>query len=76
MQLNWAKDGLTFRVPLHLRIEVIKYLKTQGYKWGQGEAGYGLYSSTWDRQLEDAGDFNTSLAVEVQRFLNGIPNDS
>lgn len=44
-------DGLLARFARTEGNQAIKMLRAQGFKYGQGDAGFGLYSPTWDRQL-------------------------
>ena len=56
---TYSRDGLLFFLPIDRAEAAIKKLRQKGYKRGNGEVGYGLYSPTWDRQMAEKGDIKT-----------------
>lgn len=80
-KVHWAKDGLLFFLPMEQAKIAILQLRKQGFKLGNGDCGYGLYSSTWDRQIAEADNikindkyvdgysFNPSILIYLKGFI-------
>lgn len=53
----WSKDGLLVFIAEAAGKQCIKELrKKHGFKYGEGSAGRGLYSPSWDRQMGEWTD--------------------
>jgi len=67
--LRMMRDGLLVWCSREEGKELVQKLRAVGYKFGLGEAGRGLYSRTWDRQMgEFVGDrfyANPSILYDV-----------
>ena len=77
--MRLTHDGLLVRMNRTEAREFIDKLREQGFKYGRGSCGRGLYSPTWDRMMGEWSDdcflVNPSLLAYADINVDTLENE-